>query len=383
MRTSKPPFVRDGSIPGSVPPARRRRRWPLVTVLGAAVLTLAILVAGGCRSAAPDWGAELDTGPDPDLGITEARTYSVWHWNVAGSAIHHGRTDTGLIENAVASIKTARPDFMSFNEICQGQYEALVERLAEAEGWTEPYAHARFTLTRAPGTGICEGGGFGNALLSSHELGPSKDYALPKDYTPAEKKRLTAAGRGVEDRKMLCAPLRDQPRMKFCTVHITGSNRAMPTGGRGSAKKKINGQQLTAVGRVLDSFAKARQVYLVAGDFNAQPDLDEYTRLKPLMKKHTELDDANPTHCPGYGTWTALPPREVNGPPACGPHPKIDLILARGDLPEDTYSARAQNIPGDCEAVGPDDLIALPVTRVNCSDHRILTGRATLQVPTG
>ncbi|MCJ0873961.1 endonuclease/exonuclease/phosphatase family protein [Streptomyces sp. AP-93] len=379
MRTSKPSFARDGSIPGG----RRRRRWPLVTVLGAAVLALAILYAAGCRSTGHDPGTGLDTGSDPDLGTTETRAYSVWHWNVAGSAIHHGRTDTGLIENAARSITAERPDFVSFNEICQGQYEALVKRLAKAEGWTVPYAHARFTLTRAPGTGICEGGGFGNALLSSHELGPSKDYLLPKDYTPAEKTRLTAAGRGVEDRKMLCAPLRDQPRMKFCTVHITGSNRPMPSGGGGSAKKKINGLQLAEVGRVLDSFARNRQVYLVAGDFNAQPDLDQYTRLKPLMRKHTELDDANPAHCPGYGTWTALPPREVNGPPACGPHPKIDLILARGNLPDGTYSARAQNIPGDCEAVGRDDRIARPVTRVNCSDHRVLTGRATLRVPTG
>lgn len=353
-------------------------------MLGAAVAALVVLFAAGCQSASPDAEAELSTGPDPDLGVTEAQDYSVWHWNVAGSAIHHGRTDTGLIENAIKSITAARPDFISFNEICQDQYEVLVARLAEAEGWAQPYAHARFSVTRAPATGICEGGGFGNALLSTHELGPSKEYLLPKDYTSAEKARAVAAGRDVEDRKMLCAPLRDRPRMKFCTVHITGSNRPMPTAGGSSTKKKINGQQLTAVGRVLDSFAKARQVYLVAGDFNAQPDLDQYKRLKPLLTKHTELDDANTSHCPGYGNWTALPPpRKSKGPPACGPHPKIDLIIARGKLPEGSYSAKALKIPGGCEAVGPDDQITLPVTRVNCSDHRILTGRATVQVPTG
>ncbi|WP_405491604.1 endonuclease/exonuclease/phosphatase family protein [Streptomyces sp. NBC_00096] len=382
MRTAELPSTAEGSIPRAA--RARRGRSTLAAVLGAAALALAILFTAGCQSAAPDADADsyVDPGPDPDPGITVAQTYSVFHWNVAGSAIHRGRTDTGLVQDAIASITAAQPDFISFNEICQDQYEAIRDGLAEVSGWTVPDAHARFAVTRDPGTGICRSGGFGNALLSSHELGTSEEYLLPKDYTKGEKARLSAAGRGVEDRKMLCAPPADQPRMKFCTVHITGSNRALPAP-RGGSQRKVNSQQLAEVARILDSFAKAKQAYLVAGDFNAQPDLKQYVRLKPLMKRHTELDDNNAAHCPGYGTWTALPPREAAGQPACGPHPKIDLIIARGKLPAGAYSAQAQNIPADCKAVGPDNQIVLPVSRVYCSDHRALTGRATIQVPTG
>lgn len=228
MRTAELPSTAEGSIPRAA--RARRGRSTLAAVLGAAALALAILFTAGCQSAAPDADADsyVDPGPDPDPGITVAQTYSVFHWNVAGSAIHRGRTDTGLVQDAIASITAAQPDFISFNEICQDQYEAIRDGLAEVSGWTVPDAHARFAVTRDPGTGICRSGGFGNALLSSHELGTSEEYLLPKDYTKGEKARLSAAGRGVEDRKMLCAPPADQPRMKFCTVHITGSNRALP-----------------------------------------------------------------------------------------------------------------------------------------------------------
>lgn len=337
--------------------------------LGAAALALVALVATACESAPPT--------------PTETHAYSVWHWNVAGSALHHGRTDTGLIDEVIASITARRPDFMSFNEICQGQYEAIRDRLAASGQWARADDHARFAVTRAAGTGICQGKAFGNALISSHDLGASTEYPLPPDYTKDDKAKAEAAGRGIEDRKMLCAPLKEQPRMKFCTVHITGTNRSLPDPSRGGPPKKVNGQQLNEVGRILDSFAAAKEAYLVAGDFNAQPDLKKYVRLAPLMAKHTELDGDDADHCPGYGEWTALPPREVSGSPACGPHAKIDLIIARGKLAKGSYAADAWNIPSDCKAVTPDHQLHQPVIQVNCSDHRVITGHARVQVPTG
>ncbi|MEV7519548.1 endonuclease/exonuclease/phosphatase family protein [Streptomyces sp. NPDC091371] len=343
---------------------------------GAAALALAaVLVSAGSAPA----GAGADPVP------TTVKTYTVWHWNVAGHKINKGLDGTAstdavweangarwMVDEAVGSIKTQNPDFVSFNEICRGQYEEIRGKLSSgATPWTEAASFARFATTHAAGTTVCNGEAFGNALFSKAELGISRTYVLPADYTQAE----ADSGGYTEDRSMLCAPLAAQPKMKFCTTHITGSNRRLPE----PTSPKINGQQLNAVRDILDGFTAAGESYLVAGDFNAQPG---FARLGPLMEGRTELDGADPAHCPGYGEWTALddPATPDSNPTPCAENlgnPKIDLILApTGQLaPDSTYTADSKAIPTRCSIDGGKTLQL-------CSDHRVLTGTATLTVRT-
>lgn len=335
---------------------------PIRKTLTALALALAaVCVAPGV---APAGAAE---------GEKVTAAYRVWHWNVAGSTLHDGRTDTGMVAEAVGSIRAQDPDFVSFNEICRTQYEAIRDLLkaAPAPGaapWTSATDYARFATSRKAGTGICQGEAFGNALFSKRNLGISRTYVLPPDHTEEE----ALADPRVEDRTMLCAPLADQPNMKFCTTHITGSNRRLPDP---VTSPKINTQQLNEVKAILDGFAANEQSYLLAGDLNARPG---YSRLDPLMTVHTELDGADPLHCPGYGEWTAMTTTPDTSPEACASNEgnvKLDFVLARTGQMDGTYTADSKAIPASCKLDGEPNRL--------CSDHRVLTGTAHLAVRTG
>ncbi|MFD5146172.1 endonuclease/exonuclease/phosphatase family protein [Streptomyces sp. NPDC058401] len=313
-------------------------------------------------------------GAAPAAGTTIAQTYTVWHWNVSGHKINNGSATTGMVAAAVGSIKSQdpSPDFVSFNELCYSQYKAIRDQLNSApNAWTQATNYARWSETHPAGTGICGGEAFGNALFSKAQLRGEQNYILPADYTQAE----ADSGAYHEDRSLLCAALADQATMKFCTTHITTSNRRLPN----PDSAKINTQQLGAVRNILKGFADAGETYLVAGDFNAEPDM---SRMGSLMTTHTELDSTD-ARCLNYGEWTAIDNPEINDPdtglPPCaanGGNPKIDMILARTDRlvdPAAGFTADTKSIPTTCTVDGKTNQL--------CSDHRVLIGTATLSVP--
>ncbi|CAM5432078.1 hypothetical protein GCM10010298_39610 [Streptomyces microflavus] len=298
----------------------------------------------------------VQAAPGNAAGATTA-TYNVWHWNVAGNTLHAGSVTDGMVDGAVASIRNRSADLVSFNEICFGQYRAIQERLTAA-GWPQdPTTFSRFAATRDADPGICDGGEtFGLALFSKQPLGNSNQYVLPWDGKKGS-------------RKMLCAPLRDTPRMRFCTVHITTSNTL--TDG-----VPDNVRQLDAVRGILDSFDAAGDTYLIAGDFNAQPN---YGRMNGYYApsadtpnnpdntgSHRELDDDDSAHCPGYGEHT-VEAAGSPGPP-CGVYRKIDQIFVRESRVAGPYSADSLAIGASCAGGTP------------CSDHRILTGTARVAI---
>jgi len=285
-------------------------------------------------------------------------TYRVWHWNIAGNAMHHGSTTDGLVKAAINSIRNRNADFVSLNEVCYSQFKALQKGLAD-QNWPQHAADfARFASTRSASPEICGGtGDYGIALFSRYSLGTSRQYALPSDGTP-------------EQRKMLCAPLRDTPRMKFCTVHITTSN-VVHDGA------PDNYRQIEFVRRTLDAFDRSGQAYLIAGDFNAQP---HYARLDQMYApsattannpgnagNHRELDDADNAHCPGYGEWTALGSSAVPSP--CGGRAKVDQIFVRESRRAGEYDAVSLAIPTSCTGV------------TRCADHRVLVGTVRMRTP--
>lgn len=312
---------------------------------------LAVVVALAALAAALSW-------PDRSGHGHTDRTFRVWQWNIAGNALHHGAVDDGLAEAAVDSVRHREADFVSLNEVCRGQFDRMRELLADS-GWPSGGGtFARFAATRAASPGLCGGtGDYGIALFSRDPLGASREYVLPSDGT-------------AEHRRLLCAALRDEPRMKFCTVHITTSN-AVVSG------IPDNVRQLRAVLKVLDGFDAAGQAYIIAGDFNAQPD---YARLNAFYApsastaanpantgSHRELDDADKAHCPGYGAWTAL--GTPGSAPPCGGRAKIDEIFVRESRLAGPYTAVALSVPTSCRGL------------VRCSDHRALVGTVRLRMP--
>jgi len=292
----------------------------------------------------------------------QIRTFTVWDWNISGNLIHDGSTTNGIVRESVDSIIESDADFASFNEICWGQYKAIQTSLA-AKGWPASADFSRFAATRDPHDEICDGSEtFGQALFSREALGSSRQYVLPWDGK-------------LGTRKLLCAPLRASPLMKFCTVHITTQTLVPPDSPPGAPDAKT--QQLNHMLDLLNGFHDAGEAYIVAGDFNAQPD---YGRLNGYYSPtantvnnpnntgtHRELDDADPANCPGYGEWTADDPPTTL--PPCPGMSKVDLIMARESRIVGAYTADALDIPTTCVGV------------VQCADHRILVGTVTLTIP--
>lgn len=296
---------------------------------------------------------DASSPPDPPTGPVE-RTFRVLHWNVAGATIHRGRTDTGLIREIQEAIRAHNPHFVGLNELCRSQFDALVSAL-RASGWPDDRDHfARFVPSRPGSTTPAACGAFGNALFSRLAVGAADRFELPSDGS-------------IEDRYLLCAPLRSLPHMRFCSTHLTpriadGRNRA----------------QLREVVRVLEQYRAAGDTVLVTGDFNTEPDAASMDAVyapgvdTPQNRNNTgeyrELDDADPEHCRGYGEATG----EHSTGGGCGNGRKIDFVFVRRDRVVRSYAYAADSRPllRECAAsVG-----------TLCSDHRILTGRVRVLV---
>ncbi|WP_328465576.1 endonuclease/exonuclease/phosphatase family protein [Actinoplanes sp. NBC_00393] len=294
--------------------------------------------------------------------------YTMWVWNVAGAKLHGGSTTNGLIDAAASSIKNRAADFVAFNEICEGQYYALIARLRELNYPTDETNFARFTPSSnaegcAPGAGNTQP--FGNAVFSRFPLGGAQRWTLPSDGT-AEKLSLT------------CVAPTAQPKMHFCTTHITTSNETASNG------KKHNENQLDFVLGRMEAYNSAGDTAIIGGDFNAQPN---YGRLNnwysPTLNvannngntgAYRELDDNDSGNCLGYGEWTATGTHPAT--PPCGGLSKIDLIFARQSRLVGAYSGDSLNISTACSGVPATS--AYPAG--SCSDHRIVIGTATVSI---
>lgn len=303
------------------------------------VLLAAVLVV---LPAPPTYAVQADPEPAP----AAQATYTVWAWNVAGWAMHRASTTNGMVSGAVSSIKARGAQFVVLNELCQQQYKAIQSSL-RAAGWPQDVNNfSRFENQR---TTVCNGEPYGLAIFSKLPLGTAERVTLPSDGT-------------VEKRKLLCAPLAAQPKVRLCGTHITPSG-AIVNG------QNANVAQLNTVLARLESQHAAGGTTLIAGDFNAQP---SYGRLDGWYDaalstpynggnkgNYRELDDTDAA-CPGYGEATT----ENNTGGQCSQPSKIDLIFVRKDRLTGTYTSDSLAISQACN--GP------------CSDHRIITGTATV-----
>lgn len=290
----------------------------------------------------------LVVGAAPAAGAVNG-TYNVWTWNVAGWSMHRGSTTNGLISVVADSIRNRNGDFAALNELCWSQYKAVQANLRNS-GWPEDVEnYSRFEPHHSTG---CNGEALGLAIFSKAALGAANRYTLSADGT-------------AEQRKLLCAPLLAQPRLRFCTTHITPSNEVING-------QKVNETQLGEVLSRLESFNTAGDTVIIAGDFNAQP---HYGRLNSWYSSslnvannsgnygdYRELDDLD-SRCIGYGE-TTTPDTNTEG--LCGQGKKIDLIFIRENRLAGSYTGDSLSISTSCG--GP------------CSDHRILIGTVTVSL---
>nr|WP_203224791.1 endonuclease/exonuclease/phosphatase family protein [Streptomyces clavuligerus] len=267
------------------------------------------------------------------------RTYTVWLWNIAGDKIHDGATGNGVITQAADSIVRRGAGLVAFNEVCENQYQALVGEL-RGRGWPDdPQNFSRFAPSRTAGNAeICQDKAYGNAVFSKAPLGIAERVELPHIAGP-------------ERRNLLCAPVLDGGSTRFCTTHLTTSD-------PGEVNPNQT-EQLRFVRDRLESYHRAGETALIAGDFNVQPDdprLDSYysAGADPTNNPGThtgayrELDDSD-TNCPGYGEWTF--DKEQRLAPCGTKKWKLDLVSSGNPIsPDRTAPTPSVSPPG---APGP------------------------------
>ncbi|MFF8841099.1 endonuclease/exonuclease/phosphatase family protein [Streptomyces sp. NPDC015130] len=296
---------------------------------------------------------------------TAGQEYKIWQWNVSGSVLNGGNADTGMVEGAVNSIVNRDVHFAAFNELCKDQWTALVAQL-KAKGWPEdPNNFGRFEPSLGVNQGACGGDEFGNAIFSKKALYVADRIALPDDGAD-------------EKRNMLCATLDAARTTRFCATHLTVASDAAKWG------------QLEFIRRKIDTWTKAGEKVIVAGDFNVQPHypvLDTFyasgvaTAANPGNQGFLrELDDTD-AGCPGYGEWTgdstttSLPVTSTGCEDLkAAKKPKLDMIFVPESVIDTSiaYSADSLDISTACDVTtkSPDG---------RCSDHRILVGTVTVK----
>jgi hypothetical protein len=173
---------------------------------------------------------------DPIRGQAQ-QTYDIWLQNIAGWKMHRASTTNGLVAAVTTSIQNRDADFVAFNEICRQQYNAIIGELRSA-GWPQDSTNfARFGAVRSD---VCNGQDFGNAIFSRHPLGNASRFLLPDDGS-------------IADHSVLCAPLQDQPAVRFCTTHITTSNEVIDG-------VKANQRQLDAANARMEEHQRPTQL---------------------------------------------------------------------------------------------------------------------------
>lgn len=115
-------------------------------------------------SPAPDGGpapTPRDAGPAPDPGPTETiQTYKLLQWNIAGSALNDCRTPA--ITNAVLTyVRNRGVHFISLNEICRAQYDAIRNALRREWGKSSTAVFSAWEFS---------GHRVGNAIFSRYDI---------------------------------------------------------------------------------------------------------------------------------------------------------------------------------------------------------------------
>jgi endonuclease/exonuclease/phosphatase family metal-dependent hydrolase len=223
-------------------------------------------------------------------------TYSLLQMNLCLSGLA-GCYDRAVVDEAVARIRQARPDAVTFNEACRGD----VARIARETGY-----HLRFSRViylGAPLHCIHPGGRglFGDAVLTKAAIERTAEH----DF---------AAQAGIERRRWLCVTAR---AVDVCTAHLNGRTPVEAPG---------NDAQCAELAALLSRRAVVRPV-IFGGDVNRRRPCDP-----PGLWIRT---DASARQAPGlqqvYGSRAFGSPTVEVVPAA---HTDHDILLVRAGQPD-------------------------------------------------
>lgn len=269
--------------------------------------------------------------------VQRSKVFRVLNWNIAGGKENACRPD--LIRRAVVRYvanTNGAVDFVSLNEVCPAQYQAIREALRRRWGKGK---NAKFSA-------FVRGGGsrVGNAIFSRRNLRQVNRIKIGEDR--------------YGYRYLICG-LQQGRRVRVCSAHLT------------PADPKARVQMTRVLNRLERWWTRKGDTVILAGDLNLTADdfgLNKVyapgasTRNNPANTgKYREWDDKDPV-CKGYGERTL--PWATGGP--CGKGRKIDFVFARRNrIVDRQYSANTLNIANDCTG--------------KCSDHRAIRGKAKLK----
>jgi endonuclease/exonuclease/phosphatase (EEP) superfamily protein YafD len=204
----------------------------------------AFLVAVGCVLALALTGCSRSSGATAAAAArSDAEpTYTLMQMNLCLSGLagcYRKVQYPGVVNEAIARIRAARPDAVTFNEACSGDV-ALIARRADYH-WrfsTVIYYGKPLTCIRPGGRGL-----FGDAVLTRAAVDSSESHAF-------------RAQAGPEQRRWLCVDTR--PGVDVCTAHLASHE---------PAEAAANGPQCAELRSLLARRAASGTV-IFGGDLN-------------------------------------------------------------------------------------------------------------------
>jgi endonuclease/exonuclease/phosphatase family metal-dependent hydrolase len=269
----------------------------------------------------------------------------VLQWNIAGGAMHHGRTDTGMTAAVVRLVKQSGAQYISLNEVCYPQYLDIVSRLIDDGYLPKRRGHATFAPSRNT---TCVSDGvtpYGNALLSIRRFDQVDTVQLERLPGGVESQNRG----GAEWRTVVC--VHDAvSTLAVCGTHIT-------------THADLRLRQVAQVGRLSRRLIAAGETPVVAGDFNVERD-------QTSVLETTMVSTADPA-VGATGSATAVPEQ---------PGKVIDYVFASAKHLVETRSPSLVAIPERCWVPKwtQDTARMLP-----CSDHRPFIAEFTVRVRSG
>ncbi|MEU4539841.1 endonuclease/exonuclease/phosphatase family protein [Streptosporangium sp. NPDC023825] len=275
------------------------------------------------------------------------------HFNMAGGALNGG--DYPIVHRILTEVQTRRPDVISLNEVCERQYDHLVDQLETAGYAMEGYfqesrlvvpdcVHLGDTRTRA-----------GNAILVRADVTEEKGYMFTTDHRLEERDLPTL----LEERSVACVtavfPTTSQP-VKACSTHLSDGD---ATGAQAETRELF---------RVFAPEANSRP-FILMGDLNLTPDDTAVGRLYyPSGNGYFWETDSYWDSC--IGEDGMCEPVQGGRPTRVGGNRKIDYTFVSRDHFDITTTLSGVDIvnAGTC-----DDHL--------CSDHLIMHSTVGLYLP--
>jgi endonuclease/exonuclease/phosphatase family metal-dependent hydrolase len=183
-------------------PCANRSGSPAALPLASIVCVLVLALTGCSRSS----GASGALAPEPSMsgGPPAGSTYTLMQMNLclSGLATCYGKAAyPAVVEEAVARIRKADPDAVTFNEACRGDVALIARRTGYHLRFSRViYLGERLPCVQPGGRGL-----FGNALLTNAAI----------ESTDGEDFEAQA---GIERRGWLCVTTRVD--VDVCTAHL-------------------------------------------------------------------------------------------------------------------------------------------------------------------